>query len=154
MNEQIELTEDFLVLNGFTKSVDENGYDQYKWERVAGDGYVRITLIDDGDGEWTLLVKNYDKFLDRNTDFKREHSHIGLQQLQNIFKLCGVTKEFVFEEKAKIFVGENLSRDKDKYPFCYGYEKYNTSIFGVTKTKEEAEEQLNKIIKQQARSNN
>ena len=60
----IPITKEILEKNGFEKVIDEDGTECYRYYNRAADGYVKISLYDGGDSDWSIEIINYDKFND------------------------------------------------------------------------------------------
>jgi len=86
-------TPEILVKNGFEKTLDENDIECYRYYNGAADGYIKITLYDNGDGSWSVEIVNYDKFNDNEIRYKNEFSFLKIHQLQHALRLCEIDKE-------------------------------------------------------------
>lgn len=91
--EPIPLTPKILEKNGFKKTLDEDDTECYRHYNRAADGYIKITLYDDGDGSWSIEIVNYDKFDDNEIKYKNEFSFLKIHELQHALRLCGINKE-------------------------------------------------------------
>lgn len=85
----IPITPEILFKNGFNKL----SKDLYVSYNSAGDGYIKIRLCDLQDGEWELLVDNYDKFNDSHATFSNDSCFLKVHELQHALKHCGIKKE-------------------------------------------------------------
>lgn len=85
----IPLTVDILLKNGWI----EESEGVFTYFKSAADGFIKIRLEDRDDGEWRLLVVNYDKFNDSDIFFSIDKSFLKVHQLQHAMKLCGIKKE-------------------------------------------------------------
>ena len=88
----IPITPEILEKNGFGKTLDEDDIECYRFYNRAGDGYIKITLYDGGDGDWSLEIVNYDKFNDKEIRYKNESSFLKVHQLQHALRLAGICK--------------------------------------------------------------
>ena len=89
----IPITPEILEKNGFGKTLDEDNVECYRYYSCAADGYIKITLYDGGDGDWSLEIVNYDKFNDKEIRYKNESSFLKVHQLQHALRLAGIDKE-------------------------------------------------------------
>ena len=86
-------TPEILMKNGFEKTLDEDDIECYRYYNRAADGYIKITLYDNGDGSWSVEIVNYDKFNDNEIRYKNEFSFLKIHQLQHALRLCEIDKE-------------------------------------------------------------
>lgn len=91
--EPIPLTTKILEKNRFEKTLDEDDIECYRYYNRATDGYIKITLHDGGDGDWTIEIVNYDRFNDHEIRYKNEFSFLKVHELQHALRLCGINKE-------------------------------------------------------------
>lgn len=89
--EPIPLTPEILLKNEFNKLSNE----LYVSYSSAEDGYIKIRLCDLQDGEWELLVDNYDKFNDSHSTFSNDRCFLKVHELQHALRFCGIEKEIV-----------------------------------------------------------
>lgn len=85
-------TAEILEKNGFEKTLDEDDIECYRYYNRAADGYIKITLYDGGDGDWSLEIVNYDKFNDNEIRYKNEFSFLKVHELQHALRLAGIDK--------------------------------------------------------------
>lgn len=88
--EPITVTGDILVKNGFEKQGD-----LYMYHIDAGDGYLRIDLVDLHDGLWSYDIDSYDKFNDSLETHRNDSTFLKLHQLQHLLHFCGIEKELI-----------------------------------------------------------
>lgn len=93
--EPIPLTPEILEKNGFEKVFDEDGTECYRYYNSAGDGYIKISLYDGGDGDWSIEIINYEKFDDNEIVYNNNFIFLKVHQLQHALRLCGIEKEIV-----------------------------------------------------------
>lgn len=89
----IPLTPEILEKNGFGKGLDEDNTECYRYYSSAADGYIKITLYDGGDGDWSIEIINYEKFDDNEIVYKNDFIFLKVHQLQHALRLCGIKKE-------------------------------------------------------------
>lgn len=90
--EAIPTTPKILMKNAFEQTLDEDDIECYRYYNRAADGYIKITLYDEGDGDWRLEIINYDKFNDNEIRYKNEFSFLKVHELQHALRLCGIEK--------------------------------------------------------------
>ena len=93
--EPIPLTTEILEKNGFEKVFDKNGTECYRYYNSAGDGYIKISLYNGGDGDWSIEIINYKKFDDNEIVYNNNFIFLKVHQLQHALRLCGIEKEIV-----------------------------------------------------------
>ena len=91
----IPFTSEILEKNSFEKVLDEDGTECYRYYNSAGDGYIKITLYDGGDGDWSIEIINYDKFNDNEIVYKNDFIFLKVHQFQHALKLCGIDREII-----------------------------------------------------------
>lgn len=91
--EPIPLTPEILEKNGFGKVLDEDGTECYRYYNCAGDGYIKISLYNGGDGDWGIEIVNYEKFDDNKIVYNNNFIFLKVHQLQHALRLCGIEKE-------------------------------------------------------------
>lgn len=91
--EPISITPKILEKNEFEKTLDEDDIECYRYYNRAADGYIKITLYNGGDGDWSLEIVNYDKFNDNEIRYKNEFSFLKVHELQHALRLAGIDKE-------------------------------------------------------------
>ena len=89
----IPLTPEILERNGFEKVLDEDGTECYRYYNHAADGYIKISLYDSGDGDWSIEIINYEKFDDNKIMYNNNFIFLKVHQLQHALRLCGIEKE-------------------------------------------------------------
>lgn len=89
----IPLTPEILEKNGFEKVLDEDGTECYRYYNSAADGYIKISLYNGGDGDWSIEIVNYEKFVDNEIVYNNNIIFLKVHQLQNALALCGIKKE-------------------------------------------------------------
>lgn len=89
----VELVAEILENNGFEKVLDEDGTECYRYYNSAADGYIKISLYNGGDGDWSIEIINYEKFDNNEIVYNNNFIFLKVHQLQHLFKLCGITKE-------------------------------------------------------------
>lgn len=85
----ISITPEILLKNRFNKLSDV----LYVFYNTEGNGYVKIRLCDLKDGEWELLVDNYDRFDDSHITFSNDRCFLKVHELQHALRLCRIEKE-------------------------------------------------------------
>jgi len=93
--EPIPLTPEILEKNGFEKAPDEDGTECYRYYNQAADGYIKISLHNGGDGDWSIEIINYEKFDDNEIVYNNNFIFLKVHQLQHLFKLCKIEKEII-----------------------------------------------------------
>ena len=88
--QQIPLTPDFLLKNGFKR--EDNSY---KWSISAGDGFYNVTLYDSLGGIWGMRIIGNSKFSDDSTRKDVTGKFLKVHQIQHEFVSEGIKKEFV-----------------------------------------------------------
>lgn len=91
--EPIPLTTEILEKNGFEKVLDEDGTECYRYYNSAGDGYIKISLYNGGDGDWSIEIINYEKFDNNEIVYNNNFIFLKVHQLQHALKICGIDKE-------------------------------------------------------------
>lgn len=91
--EPIPLTPEILEKNGFEKVLDEDGTECYRYYNSAADGYIKISLYNGGDGDWSIEIVNYEKFDNNEIVYNNNFIFLKVHQLQHALKLCGIDKE-------------------------------------------------------------
>ena len=91
--EPIPITPEILEKNGFEKVLDEDGTECHRYYNSAADGYIKISLYNGGDGDWSIEIINYEKFDDNEIVYNNNFTFLKVHQLQQAFRLCGITKE-------------------------------------------------------------
>ena len=89
----IPITPEILEKNGFEKVLDEDGTECYRYYNSAADGYIKISLYNGGDGDWSIEIINYEKFDDNEIVYNNNFTFLKVHQLQQAFRLCGIEKE-------------------------------------------------------------
>lgn len=89
----IPLTPEILEKNGFEKVLDEDGTECYRYYNRAADGYIKISLYNGGDGDWSIEIVNYEKFDNNEIVYNNNFIFLKVHQLQHALRLCGITKE-------------------------------------------------------------
>ena len=93
--EPIPLTPEILEKNGFEKALDEDGAECYRYYNRAGDGYIKISLYNGGDGDWSIEIVNYEKFDNNEIVYNNNFIFLKVHQLQHALRLCGITREII-----------------------------------------------------------
>lgn len=93
--ESIPLTVEILEKNEFEKVLDEDNTECYRYFSSAADGYIKITLWDGGDSDWSLEVVNYEKFDNNEIIYQNNFTFLKVHELQNALRLCGIEKEII-----------------------------------------------------------
>ena len=89
----IPITPEILEKNGFEKVLDEDGTECYRYYNSAADGYIKISLYNGGDGDWSIEIINYEKFDDNEIVYNNNFIFLKVHQLQHALRLCGIEKE-------------------------------------------------------------
>lgn len=93
--EPIPLTQEILEKNEFEKVLDDDNTECYRYYNSAADGYVKITLWDGGDGDWSVEIINYEKFHNYEIVYKNDFLFIKVHQLQHALRLCQIEKKII-----------------------------------------------------------
>lgn len=91
----IPLTSEFLEKNGFKKVLDEDGTECYRYYNRAADGYIKISLYNGSDDDWSIEIVNYAKFDDNEIVYNNNFIFLKVHQLQQALRLCGITCEII-----------------------------------------------------------
>ena len=89
----IPITPEILEKNGFEKVLDEDGTECYRYYNSAADGYIKISLYNGGDGDWSIEIINYEKFDNNEIVYNNNFIFLKVHQLQHALKDCGINKE-------------------------------------------------------------
>ena len=91
--EPVPITPEILEKNGFEKVLDKEGTECYRYYNSAADGYIKISLYNGGDGDWSIEIVNYEKFDDNKIVYNNDFIFLKVHQLQHALRLCGIKKE-------------------------------------------------------------
>jgi hypothetical protein len=90
--EPIPLTTEILKNNGLEKIIDEDGTECYRYYNRAADGYVKISLYDGGDSDWSIEIINYEKFNDNEIIYSNNFIFLKVHELQHILRVCNLNE--------------------------------------------------------------
>lgn len=90
--EPVPLTKEILKKNGLEKVIDEDGTECYRYYNRAADGYVKISLYDGGDSDWSIEVINYEKFNDNEIIYSNNFIFLKVHELQHILRVCNLNE--------------------------------------------------------------
>ena len=90
--EPVSLTKEILEKNEFEKVIDEDGTECYRYYNRAADGYVKISLYDGGDSDWSIEIINYEKFNDNEIVYSNNFIFLKVHELQHILRVCNLNK--------------------------------------------------------------
>lgn len=88
----IPLTKEILEKNGLEKVIDEDGTECYRYYNRAADGYVKISLYDGSDSDWSIEIINYEKFNDNEIVYSNNFTFLKVHELQHILRLCNLNE--------------------------------------------------------------
>ena len=88
----IPLTKEILEKNKFEKVIDEDGTECYRYYNRAADGYIKISLYDGGDSDWSIKIINYEKFNDNEIIYSNNFIFLKVHELQHILRVCNLNK--------------------------------------------------------------
>lgn len=90
--ESVSFTPEILETNGFEKVINEDGTECYRYYNRAADGYVKITLYDGGDSDWSIEIINYEKFNDNEIVYSNNFIFLKVHELQHILRVCNLNE--------------------------------------------------------------
>lgn len=90
--EPIPITSEILKKNGLEKVIDEDGTECYRYYNHAADGYIKISLYDGGDSDWSIEIINYEKFNDNEIVYSNNFIFLKVHELQHILRLCNLNE--------------------------------------------------------------
>lgn len=88
--EPIRVTTDFFLKNGFKA----NG-NTYTLDKFYGDGAILIKVIDELDGEFSVSMRNYDRFNHAERRVVVEREIINVHQFQHWLRDCDIHLDII-----------------------------------------------------------
>lgn len=86
--EPIPITSKILKKNGLEKVIDEDGTECYRYYNRAADGYIKISLYDGDDSNWSIEIINYEKFNDNEIVYSNNFTFLKVHEFQHALRLC------------------------------------------------------------------
>lgn len=86
--EPVPVTAEILEKNGLEKVIDEDGTECYRYYNRAADGYIKISLYDGGDSDWSIEIINYEKFNDNEIIYNNNFIFLKVHEFQHALCLC------------------------------------------------------------------